>query len=626
MRKIVLACLCLIFNCYSGVYSQDILKYAGKQQSNINYHDGQLPHALGVHNIQVMRANRNHPALSDGFGWTYNHNQNIAYWNDKFYVHYLSTPFAEHYQPGQTLIVTSADGYNWGFPKVIFPQYELPVGYVKPGKTDTVYPGMRSVMHQRMGFYVTKKNRLLTFGYYGISFGTGDNPNRGDGIGRVVREIYADGTFGDICFIRYNKGFSDKNTHYPFYTGSRDRGFIEACNEVLANKLIIQQWREEADRDDSLLSFHETSNQGAVGVNRAFNFYHLPDGSAVGLWKGAMYSISKDEGVTWSQVRKAENVVDGGAKFWGQKTSDGRYAIVHNPDNNKRWPLAVMTSVNGLDYDNLMCLQGEVSPLRYIGAYKDSGPQYVRGIIEGNGTPPDGKMWLVYSMNKEDIWVSSVTVPIRSTEDQIVNDEFHSMKAGEELSNWNIYSPSWASVKIEKDAEGIRNLILRDKDRYDFAKAERLFKTGKEINVRFTLKPSQADGLLYAEIQDRKGETAITILFDDKGNLMVSNKQGMITLSRYESGKPYDIELDIKREGFFNATVNGDVRKDLRLSSFYLEPLERIVFRTGPKRTYPDASPDDLTMGGPEFRDLPFAGESEKEKAFIIKSLKVESK
>ena len=80
---------------------QDVVRYIGKQQSNINYHDGQLPHAMGVHNIQVMRANRQHPGLSDGYGWTYNHNQNIAYWNGKFYVHYLSTPVAEHYQPGQ---------------------------------------------------------------------------------------------------------------------------------------------------------------------------------------------------------------------------------------------------------------------------------------------------------------------------------------------------------------------------------------------------------------------------------------------------------------------------------------------------------------------------------------------
>ena len=619
----------LLFFSFCNIFlnGQDIVRYIGKQQSNINFHDGQLPHAMGVHNIQVMRANRQHPEMADGYGWTYNHNQNIAYWNGKFYVHYLSTPYAEHHQPGQTMLVTSKDGYNWGFPVVVFPPYELPIGYSKPGETNKVYPGMHSVMHQRMGFYVTKKNSLLTFGYYGISFGTGpgDNPNDGNGVGRVVREIYPDGSFGDIYFIRYNKGFSEKNTNFPFYTRSKDKGFVEACNEVLANKLIILQWWEESDRDDPLVSLHETSNEGVAGVNKAFNFYHLPDGRVVGLWKFARYSVSLDEGATWSPVKVMENVISGGNKYWGQQTSDGKYAYVSS-EGGKRWPLAVMTSEDGFIYNNFACIQGEVSPERYIGAYKDYGTQYVRGIIEGNGTPPDGKMWLVYSMNKEDIWVSSVKIPLSSFESQNVNEEFNSMKIGEELNNWNIYSPVWATVKIEKDSEGVKNLVLRDKDRYDFAKAERLFKTGKNINVRFTLKPLQADGLLHAEIHDRKGEAAITLIFDEKGNLKVSNKQGMAHLTKYESGKSYDIELDINTEGFFNISVNGDKRKDLRLSSFYLEPIERIVFRTGPVRTYPDASPDDLTMSGPEFRDLPLAGEPDNEVSFFIKSLQVESK
>ncbi|MBE0655029.1 MAG: six-hairpin glycosidase, partial [Bacteroidales bacterium] len=528
MKKLFFTIAGLFFILNTILNAQDVLKYTGKQQTNINFHDGQLPHAIGVHNIQVMRANRDKPSLADGYGWTYNHNQNIAYWNGKFYVHYLSTPYAEHHQPGQTMLVTSKDGYNWDFPVVVFPQYELPLGYSKPGSTDAAYPGMHSIMHQRMGFHVSKKNRLLTFGYYGISFGSRDNPNKGDGIGRVVREIYPDGSFGDIFFIRYNKGFSEKNTKYPFYTRSKDKGFIEACNEVLANKLIIQQWREEADRDDPLVSFHETSDFGAVGVNRAFNFYHLPDGRVVGLWKHAMYSISSDEGATWSEVKSAENVVDGGAKFWGQKTSDGRYAISYTPDAGKRFPLAVMTSDDGLDYNKLLSVQGEVSPLRYIGAYKDYGPQYVRGIIEGNGTPPDGKMWLVYSMNKEDIWVASVSVPVISTENQDVSDVFNEMKPGEELNRWNTYSPVWAPVRIEKDGDNIRNLVLRDKDRYDFSKAERVFKTGKNTKIDFNIKPMQDNGLLYVEIHDRKGEAAITMLFDEDGKFKVSNKQGTV--------------------------------------------------------------------------------------------------
>jgi hypothetical protein len=234
-------------------------------------------------------------------------------------------------------------------------------------------------------------------------------------------------------------------------------------------------------------------------------------------------------------------------------------------------------------------------------------------------------MWLVYSMNKEDIWVSSVSVPVTSTENQEVTDVFNEMKPGEELNRWNIYSPVWAPARIEKDGENVRYLVLRDKDRYDFSKAERVFKTSKKIKIDFNIKPMQDNGLLYIEIHDRKGEAAVTMLFDEQGRLSISNKQGMNGFGTYKPGVFNNVELNIDSEGFYSVSFNGKELTNLRLSSFYLEPLERIVFRTGPRRTFPDASPDNLQMDGPEFRDLPFAGEPEKESIFMIGKLVVKS-
>jgi hypothetical protein len=45
----------------------------------------------------------------------------LAYWNNSFYLEYLSNPVGEHVAPGQTLVQTSKDGYNWSKPVVIFP-------------------------------------------------------------------------------------------------------------------------------------------------------------------------------------------------------------------------------------------------------------------------------------------------------------------------------------------------------------------------------------------------------------------------------------------------------------------------------------------------------------------------
>ena len=47
-------------------YAQDTVHYSGTTLSRVDYHYGQLPAAVGVHNIQVMRANREQPATADG--------------------------------------------------------------------------------------------------------------------------------------------------------------------------------------------------------------------------------------------------------------------------------------------------------------------------------------------------------------------------------------------------------------------------------------------------------------------------------------------------------------------------------------------------------------------------------
>jgi hypothetical protein len=106
--------------------------------------------------VQVVRANRQHPELAEDFGWTYNHQPMLAYWNNQFYLEYLSNPVGEHVPPGQTFLCTSKDGYNWSKPTTIFPVYKIPDGIKKLGQ-DAVTKDLYAVNHQRMGFYVEEK-------------------------------------------------------------------------------------------------------------------------------------------------------------------------------------------------------------------------------------------------------------------------------------------------------------------------------------------------------------------------------------------------------------------------------------------------------------------------------------
>jgi hypothetical protein len=109
---------------------QDTVRYVGKTLVNVDYHHGQLPLAVGVHNYQTFRANREHPEWAGGSSWTYNHAPMLAYWNNTFFLEFLSDPVGEHIPPGQTFLQTSSNGKDWTNPVVLFP----PIKFLMAGR------------------------------------------------------------------------------------------------------------------------------------------------------------------------------------------------------------------------------------------------------------------------------------------------------------------------------------------------------------------------------------------------------------------------------------------------------------------------------------------------------------
>ncbi|MEJ5258857.1 MAG: glycosyl hydrolase family 65 protein [Anaerohalosphaeraceae bacterium] len=476
------------------------------------YHDGQLPPAVGVHNYQILRANRSHPEWSDGLGWTYNHAPMLAYANGQFYCQYLNNPFGEHIPPGATMLVRSKDGRHWSRPQVLFPVYPL-----ADEKAQITYP----YMHQRMGFYIAPNGRFLTMGFYGSPYG--------DGIGRVVREIRPDDSLGPIYFIRVNDNWKGPLL-YPLYTESDDVGFVFACNAFLEDKVRRLQWWEEdqfaQDRDD----FYRVSwppPQGRSKPGKAFCFYTRPDGVIVGFFKDRWVTITRDQGETWSYPVRCETLTYGGAKIWGQRTDDGRYALVYNPTGSEaRHPLCVATGEDGIHFDNLLVVHGEVPPKRYWGREKRPGPQYVRGIVEGNGNPPGDDLWVVYSVSKEDIWIARIPVPVKGQVQGPVIDDFSRMDTGGYVPNWNIYSPQWCPVEIaEFPSRTEKSLMLKDTDPYDYAKAVRVFQKSPRLSISFRLYVQSPREVLDIEILSEKGDRLIPLRIDTQLNSLLLNPQ-----------------------------------------------------------------------------------------------------
>ena len=129
------------------------------------------------------------------------------------------------------------------------------------------------------------------------------------------------------------------------------------------------------------------------------------------------------------------------------------------------------TSDDGITFDHMLAVYGELPYRRYPGLAKNNGPQYMRDIVEGNPQPPDGAMWMVFSVNKEEIWVTRIPVPIRGAVDVPVHDEFDNMKTSGVVTGWNIYSPRWAPVEVVNfPSEQNKSLELKDGDPYDYAR------------------------------------------------------------------------------------------------------------------------------------------------------------
>src|SRR5699024_12472554 len=105
-------------------------------------------------------------------------------------------------------------------------------------------------------------------------------------------------------------------------------------------------------------------------------------------------------------------------------------------------------------------------------------------------------MWLTYSMNKEDMWVAKVPLPVAEKQIDAVEDDFSTSNARELFNKWNIYSPLWARVEMVEGA-----ISLSDKDRYDYGKAERVIPSRAEGIIDFTITPTQNEfGNLLIEL------------------------------------------------------------------------------------------------------------------------------
>ncbi len=546
------------------------LVYDGPGLPDSKAPDGRLMYGPGVQNVQVYRANRKPCALfrtdqGDQPGWTYQHHMDLACWQGRLYAAWAMTPKDEDVLPYRVVFASSSDGFTWSEPMDLFP----------PGEARA----------NRFYFFRGSNDRMLAFthGDYLVENWSGTEKAT-----LLVRELKVDGRLGEVYTL-----VRPVPSAPPAFERSPDVGFVAACREAFNCRLLLEQRDYGVYLGDRRMSWHEDKYWpgGKVGgrdarwkFGKALCFFHRADGTLVGLSKLGFVTQSSDEGETWSMPVVAKGLPAGGAKVWAQRTPDGRYAMVY-PPQIERFPMAVTTSDNGIIFRDMRLVHGEVPEQRYQGLHKDMGPQYLRGIAEWSGAAPafdKSAIWVVYSVNKEDIWVSRIPVPILAETQQPVADTFDKARLGPRVPGWHIYAPTWAPVVIAKERIGANQYLkLEDREPSDYSRAIRTFPPSTAGEVSFRLAAAQNDrGRLEVELLGELGTRPVRLVFNGQGRIEAADGQRMLDLGNYRPEKWSKFTLQFK-DGKF--TVLRD-RKVLLQAATVAEPssmLYALSFRTG---------------------------------------------
>jgi hypothetical protein len=356
--------------------------------------DGGLERLPGTQTFVVFRADHEHPEQSDGRGWTYHHHPDLAVWKGRLYVGWNSCEKDEDTWPSRELLSTSTDGEHWSPPFEMFPE------------------GVSTPL--RMYFFHAPNGRMLVIAGLRINRERTSERTKGP---LVVREIHADHTLGRVFTLRPPE--QPVENQAPLFNTSLDSGFAEACRQLLANRLFLEQQDYGTLLPPSQrMKWHTLSNwkadqwtlNAAEEFGKAMCFFRRADGTLVAIGKKRWVTLSRDNARTWSQPVRPTTLITNMGKVWGQRMPSGRYILAYNPHLELRYPLIVVTSDDGITFSNMRTLHGEIPGVRYPGRAKSRGTSYMRGLSfwANDGSRPNDPVWIVYSMNKEEIWINSL--------------------------------------------------------------------------------------------------------------------------------------------------------------------------------------------------------------------------
>lgn len=274
-----------------------------------------------------------------------NQHNYLVYHQDKFWLMWSDGPGVEDRVGQRVAFATSIDGLSWSDKKFI-------TSYPPNSNPNSTFYNTRS----EHGF------RYISRGFW----------QRGDELLALVSLDEADGFFGESLELRAFRFNANEESW-------EDIGVVykNAINNFAPKSLPNEEWmmtRRTHDRNVYMLtggteSFNKWETHPVVMHDESElkpeepYWWILPDGNLLALFRdnaksGFLYrAFSTDLGRSWTRPVRT-NFPDARSKFNELQLSDGRFILVSNPNPEKRDPLAISISEDGIIFDKMAYLFG----------------------------------------------------------------------------------------------------------------------------------------------------------------------------------------------------------------------------------------------------------------------------
>lgn len=329
-------------------------------------------------------------------GGSYCHHASLAYYKGKFYAMWSNGKVNEDDNGQRVMMAVSEDGENYSEPKPIFDSME------------------GNAVLTSAGWYVRDDGLLNA--YAGLYYYPDAIRPEGDknhiGTTLLARTTDDGENWSDIIDLKVpiipNQGPHKLNDGRLMIAGNITFPWTDSPDGITGWKVAgVPPCPVENLQDDSE-GFHvHTELRGDEMHLCEGSFFQKPDGIIYMLLRDAsrnpaelrLMKLTKsfDNGETYTLPEKTE-ITDNNSKFYCMILSDGRYAIISNPDQKgRRCPLSILLSEDGENFPKRYNIAAEELPRRFEGMYKGGVYGYPHAV------EVNGRLYVICSINKEDV-------------------------------------------------------------------------------------------------------------------------------------------------------------------------------------------------------------------------------